>query len=90
MTDPKRKLTDILQELQESLERSPDLGEEARRALRETAADIREALDQEEPTEREKSFTDQLNDALERFEGEHPQLTAVVGRIADALSDLGI
>jgi hypothetical protein len=90
MTDPKRKLTDILHELHESLERSPELGDDAREALRDAASDISEALDQEEPSERDQGFAEQLNQALERFEGEHPKLTAVVGRIADALSDLGI
>lgn len=90
MTDPKRTLTEILNELHESLERSPELADEARDALRGAASDIREALDQDEAPEREVSIADQLNAALERFEGQHPKLTAVVGRVADALSDLGI
>ena len=37
-------------------------------------------------------FTKQIlsGNALENFEESHPRLTGIVGRIADALSDMGI
>ncbi|MBW2383712.1 MAG: DUF4404 family protein, partial [Deltaproteobacteria bacterium] len=53
------------------------------------ADDIRAALD-EPDAERSGSLSDQLSQALERFEESHPQLTAIVGRVADALADIGI
>jgi hypothetical protein len=35
-------------------------------------------------------LVDRLRLATKRFEETHPKLTAVVGRVADALSNLGI
>jgi len=61
---------------------------------RRAAQEIRSALAVEgrvaTPGEAPESLVDQLNDALERFEGSHPRLTQLVGRIADSLSDIGI
>jgi len=56
---------------------------------RAAADDIRAALD-EPDAERSGSLSDQLSQALERFEESHPQLTSIVGRVADALADIGI
>jgi hypothetical protein len=89
MSESARTLRDILDELHEALESAPEIGDEGRNALRQAAHDIRGALD-EPNAERSESLGDQLNQALERFEESHPQLTSIVGRIADALSDIGI
>jgi hypothetical protein len=89
MPERSRSLAEILDELHEALESAPEIGEPGRVALRKAAEDIREALDQPE-AERSESLADQLTAAVERFEVAHPQLTGIVGRIADALSDLGI
>lgn len=89
MTEQVRSLREILDELHRALESAPEIGDEGRSALRQAAEDIREAL--EEPSgEQAESLKEQLTNALERFEESHPQLTALVGRIADALSDIGV
>ncbi len=89
MSEAARSLAEILDELHAALEEAPEVGEEGREALRRAAADIREALEQ--PGEGDAgSLGEQLSAALERFEVAHPQLTSLVGKIADALSDLGI
>jgi len=63
---------------------------EARELMRTVLHDIQRMLD-EEPREREaESLVDRLRDALDRFEGEHPQLAEAAGRVIDQLSQLGI
>lgn len=89
MTEPTRSLRAVLDELHAVLEASPDLGSEGRDALRQAVADIQAALDAP-GAERSSLLSDQLSQALERFEGAHPKLTQIVGRVADALADLGI
>jgi hypothetical protein len=89
MSEAKRSLHEILDELHTALEAAPEIGDEARNDLRKAVGDIRSALD-EPDAERPASLGDQLNQALERFEESHPQLTSIVGRVADALSDIGI
>jgi hypothetical protein len=89
MNDQSRPLHQILDELQEALEAAPEVGEEGRAALRKAAEDIRTALDEPEGSAA-TSLSDQLTEALERFEEDHPQLTSIVGRITETLSDIGI
>ncbi len=88
MSDPQPTLNEILEELHEALEASDDLGDEAREKLRSAAREIQQTIGDE--TAEPQSPLDRLNEAIESFEGKHPKLTAIVGRIADALSDLGI
>ena len=94
MADPTDSLQGILDELHDALEASSDVGEEQRAALRRAAHEIRAALGDDARAAAETAdsgtLVDQLNAALERFEGSHPRLTQIVGRIADSLSDLGI
>ena len=89
MSEEARSLAEILEELHAALENAPEIGDEGREALRRTAEEIREALEQPE-REGGESLGDQLTAALERFEVAHPELTQIVGRISRALSDLGI
>lgn len=91
MPDGARSIAEILDELHAALENAPEIGDEGREALRRTAGEIREALDRPgDATGEGESLGDQLSAAVERFEVAHPQLTSLVGRIADALADLGI
>jgi len=89
MSDPRTSLNEILDELHDALEAADDLGDEARNRLRGTAREIREAVG-DVPSESPHSFRERLNEAIESFEGDYPRLTVIVGRIADALSDMGI
>ena len=94
MTDEKkRSLENVLRELHEILDGSPELGEEGRDSLRQAADEISLRLGDRNDADDAatgESLGDRLRDSLERFEGNHPKLTGVVGRIADALSELGI
>ena len=89
MAHDQRSLEAILDELHEALEQAPEVGDAARASLRQTASEIRSALERPEDSPPE-SLREQLSSALERFEVAHPRLTGLVGRIADAMSDLGI
>jgi hypothetical protein len=91
MSDPRTSLNEILDELHEALEASDDLGNEAREQLRDAAREIQRAIGNDAPvSDAPQSLADRLNESIESFEGKHPKLTGIVGRIADALSDMGI
>jgi hypothetical protein len=91
MPDPHTSLNEILNELHETLEASDDLGDEAREQLRDAVRDIRHAIGEDaDGSGAPPSLADRLNEAIESFEGKHPKLTGIVGRIADTLSDMGI
>ena len=89
MSESRPPLSQILEELHEALDASGDLADDAREELRSAAADIQETLDRA-GDDASGSLRRRLNAALESFEESHPRLTEVVGRMADALSDMGI
>jgi len=90
MSDPEPSLREIIDELREALEDPDDLNQELRAELRAAAQEILEALDPEHERELSGSLRERLTDSLERFEKSYPKLTETIGRLADALSDLGI
>ena len=90
MSDPGPSLSEIIDELREVLEAPDDLDEELRAELRGAAEEILEALDPAHDQELSSSLRDRLTNTLERFEKSHPKITETVGRLADALSDMGI
>ena len=79
MSNPGPSLKETLDELREALEAPDDLDEE-----------LLEALDPNHERELSGSLRDRLTNTLERFEKSHPKITETVGRLADALSDMGI
>ncbi len=90
MSNPGPSLNEIIDELREALEAPDDLDEELRAELRGAAEEILEALDPDHERELSSSLRDRLTNTLERFEKGHPRLTGIIGRVADALSDMGI
>ena len=90
MSDPGPSLNETIDELREALEAPDDLDEELRAELRSTAEEILEALDPDHERELSSSLRDRLTDTLEKFEKSHPKITETIGRLADALSDMGI
>jgi len=90
MADPGSSLNEIIDELREMLEAPDDLDEELRSELRSAAEEILEALDPDHERELSGSLRDRLTNTLERFEQSHPKITETIGRLADALSDMGI
>jgi hypothetical protein len=89
MSAGSKRLHEILDELHELLETEKEMGDEAVGALKQAASEIRGAVEEESEGDHD-GLLEQLNSALERFEGRHPKLTELVGRVADALSDMGI
>ena len=84
-------LRSMLDELERELEALDTLDEATRARLEETKRDIQAALEKNEPAEVEhESFIERLNDAAQDFETSHPRLTVTIGRIVDALAQLGI
>ena len=68
---------------------SSELDADSKTLLAELAGDIERLLEDESATG-DAPLAERLADATERFEASHPRLTAIVGRIANALSNLGI
>lgn len=83
-----RRLREVLDELHQELERSDSIDDETRALLRDARSDIEEAL--VETPEKASSARGRLGEALERFEGEHPDAVALIQRVLDALSNVGI
>lgn len=83
------RLREDLERLRRELQEGPELDAETRRQLADLMQEI-EATIGPEGEARDESLGDRLRTATERFEESHPSLTAVVGRIADLLSGIGI
>lgn len=86
------ELRDLLERLEKALSRADRPDEETRALLEELADQTRAALDRAElpPREERARLHQGLLGALERFEGSHPELAYVVGKVIDALAGLGI
>jgi hypothetical protein len=86
------QLREHLERLHTELEETDSVDDEARRLLVEVMQDIRAVLDRsdDEPASSNPSLADRLAEATQRFEESHPTLAAMVGRVADTLSNLGI
>ncbi|MBW2540472.1 MAG: DUF4404 family protein [Deltaproteobacteria bacterium] len=90
MPDPESSLNEAIDELREALEAPDDLDEELRAELRSAAEEILEALDPDHERELSSSLRERLTDTLDKFQESHPKITETIGRLADALSDMGI
>ena len=86
----RQPLRDTLDQLHAELERNESLDVESREALEGLVGDIREALARSEGGSAHAGLIDRLREATRKFEESHPTLTAAVGRVADALSNMGI
>lgn len=89
---PERELTRLLEELESELGSNPDLSHEERAALEELRGRIGLVLEPDRPGAAQEGdgLTDPLRSYVDRFETSHPTLTMILGRIADALSKMGI
>ena len=96
MRESSRPLRKVVEELRESLESADDLDVGARTALEEALEQMRGVLDESsregdsDALRLSESLRSRLSQALSRFEGSHPKLTAAVGRLLDQLAELGI
>ena len=89
MADSTEALHDTLAHLHEQLESAESLDDELRDELRQAMQEIRETLDAGAHPASE-GLIDRIEALTQRFEGSHPQLSEVVGRVVDALARLGI
>lgn len=88
---PRQQLDEALAQLQQQLADADHLDRDQIASLRAMVADIQAALEQEEQEERsEPSLAARMREAARHFEDSHPTLTNTVGRVADALAQMGI
>jgi hypothetical protein len=89
---PQNELKETLRSLHAELSSTPDLDPEARALLTRLAEDIEDVLHPAAPPPepRDESLFDQVTGLGKRFEESHPKLAAVIGRVAEGLSQLGI
>jgi hypothetical protein len=86
----KDQLQATLRRLHDELSQTEGVDPETLAHLRELTDQMRRALDQRhEPTDVESSASG-LKSLLLKFEADHPQLSATIGRVADALAAMGI
>jgi len=85
-------LRETLGQLHQHLEENEELDAELRSELRGAAEEIHDALEASGTGSPEiaESVSERLRDSIARFEGSHPTLTGIAGRIVDALADIGI
>ncbi|MBW2713464.1 MAG: DUF4404 family protein [Deltaproteobacteria bacterium] len=97
MTEKINELRDTLAQLHEQLENDAPVDAQARALLQKTMGEISEALERVDPEsdaapseDGEAGLLDHLSQMAEDFEESHPAISAAVGRVATALSNLGI
>jgi hypothetical protein len=79
-----------LKELHGQLRSTESLTEGDREVVRLLQQDIEKLLASPETGEQHQVVLEGLQDATQRFEVSHPELTAVMSRVIDALSTMGI
>lgn len=87
---PKEALRDALASLHTELGTADKLDAESRALLSEALREIADRLDRDEPDADGGTLGDSIRGAVERFEGEHPELVSAVARVAEALGAAGI
>ena len=89
---PEEHLRELLEELHSELEHSESVDEQTRELLRAARGDIEKALVSGQPDAGQQASTarSRIREAIERFGGEHPKGAALLNRVLDALSNVGI
>lgn len=83
-----KKLPELLQQLHDELEKAESIDEEGREMLAHLNADIQKFIDPDE--EDDDTIFEQIQDAIDRFEVDHPVITAALSQILNSLSNAGI
>ena len=88
----KQEFREQLQRLHERLHRIGSADESDRVLLQQLSSDIQGLLDHKEDYERHHydSLSTRLKESIEKLEASHPNLTLLMGQIADALAKIGI
>jgi predicted nuclease with TOPRIM domain len=88
----KKKLHKTIQELHAELKRTQASNEHVRSHVERLILEIDMLKEEpgEIPVHRYQQFLERLRESVQHFEAEHLSLTAAVGRVIDALSNMGI
>jgi hypothetical protein len=88
----KKRLVDTLQQLHTDLSQADRVDPATLQELRVVTDDINRLLDEKTETTPDDvdPVTRGLKNLLLKFEAEHPQLSARIGEVADALAGMGI
>lgn len=87
----REQLRKLIGDLHTELSTAEQIDDDSRALLQELAGDIESLTVAESPEAGPReSAVDQLEDAVVKFETEHPRLSMVLGEILDALGKLGI
>lgn len=88
----KQQLQTNLRELGDALSQAGPIDDQTKQLLQAVTNELQRLLQQDEQLSAESvgRVNRDLKDLLLQFETQHPQLTAILGRIADGLSNVGI
>jgi hypothetical protein len=86
------ELSRLLQQLHDEIEITRTVDDKDNELLRDLEGDIRALLERsgENPVQVHPSINQRLESALSQFEVTHPDLTALISRLLDSLSNAGI
>jgi hypothetical protein len=86
------QLREHLEALHSELASTPSVDASSKELLEEVLTDIHGLLERTEPAAEgeHQSLGDRLREATRDFEESHPTLSVAVGRVVDALANLGI
>jgi len=88
---PRQELGQRIQELLDELEKVRPADPEKRERLERVLHDIRAAVaESEQEAHEHETLRERFDEATLQFEESYPTLTAVIGRVADSLANLGI
>ena len=93
MSKKSEHLREALSGLHDELESAGDLDHESRKVLRAAAEEIQAKLLSSSPDLSGTApgrWSDQLQRSIQDFEESHPDLVTALGRVADALSNVGL
>jgi hypothetical protein len=87
-----QELRSLLEQLHNEIERSETVDEKERELLQHLGADIRELLARSEGEENpsEPSVVKRLEESIDHFEVTHPDLTMLLAKLLETLSNAGI
>ena len=90
MEESKPSLHDAIRDLHDVLGATENLQASEREELASAIEEIRNALGDPEIERPPDTLRGRLRAVVVRFEDRHPELTKMIGRVADSLSEMGI
>ncbi len=86
------KSRDLLQHLHDEINSIQKVDQQGSEMLKHIDNDIRELLERsgDKSLEVHPSVLQRLDDAIRHFEVDHPELTALIGKVMDSLTNAGV